>query len=161
MSDVPIKERVASINRLTLEMADKMLEAAAEWAIKCGTPCSIAIVDDSGTLIAFHKMDNARLHLFTPDVAISKASTAGSAGVSTYFLSRLLDPRQMGEIVGTYYLGLLTQLKGRLNMIPGGEPVRDENMNVIGAIGVSGAPDGIGEGSDQEICEAGIAALYK
>ncbi len=40
------------MKELTLEMALKMLEAAERWAREiAGFPCSIAVVDKSGTVI--------------------------------------------------------------------------------------------------------------
>jgi uncharacterized protein GlcG (DUF336 family) len=45
--------------------------------------------------------------------------------------------------------------------IPGGNPIRDEEMNVIGGIGCSGVPDGVGEISDTTVVQAGYAAIYE
>lgn len=155
-----MEERAADIKEITLEMAEKMLEAAERWAINAGVPCSIAIVDKAGALVAFHDMDDSLFGTMTPDIAISKAQSAVFAGASNYLLSKLLDPRHIGPIPGSYYIGLLTALKGRLNMVPGGEPIRDNDMNVIGGVGVSGVPDGVGEKSDMTVCNSAIFELF-
>jgi len=48
------------VKELTLELALKMLEAAERWARDiAGFPCSIAVVDQSGTILAVHRMDGA------------------------------------------------------------------------------------------------------
>ena len=155
------EERAADIKEITLETAEKMIEAAERWARLAGTPCSIAIVDKSGAVIIFHDMDNSLFGTMTVDIAISKAQSAIYAGGSTYWLSKRLDTRCVGPIPGSYYLGLISQLKGRLNMIPGGEVIRDSAGNVIGGVGVSGVPEGVGEISDMTVCNAAIYSLFQ
>jgi len=76
-------------------------------------------------------------------------------------LARMIDPRMTGPTIGSGGLGLLTQAKLRLMFIPGGNPIRDEDMNVIGGIGCSGVPAGIGEISDTTAVQAGYAAIYE
>ena len=66
-----------------------------------------------------------------------------------------------GPIIGSGGLGLLTQAKLRLMFIPGGNPIRDEEMNVIGGIGCSGVPDGVGDISDTTVVQAGYTAIYE
>ena len=57
------------MKELTLEMAEKMLEAAERWARDvAGIPCSTAVVDKSGALIAVHRMDGAAMA--TTEIAI-------------------------------------------------------------------------------------------
>jgi len=157
----PPENRV-NLKEMTVEVAEKMLETAEDWCSKEEVPSSIAVVDNSGAIVALHRMDDSLLGGMTPDIAISKAYTAGVTGTSTYNFAKVLDPRQIPQdIVGSYYgPALLTQLKGRLNLIPGGEPVRNMDGKVIGGIGVSGVPVGIGDISDTTACQAGISALY-
>jgi len=150
---------------LTLEMAEKMLDAAERWARVNQVPCSIAVVDKSGSVLAVHRMDDSAFGLMTPDIAISKAYTAVYFAHSTDLLGATIDYRSVGPRLGQWYIGLMTQLNGHLNCIPGAEPVRAEWNSftpgeVIGGIGVSGVPDGMGEISDTTVCQAGVSALY-
>lgn len=147
------------MKEVTLEIAEKMLEAAERWAGLAGYPSSIAVVDDSGTVIAFHRMDGASP--MTADIAINKAFSAVYAQGPTLMLARAVDPRMVGPIIGSGGLGLLTQAKLRLVFIPGGIPIRNEDMEVIGGIGCSGVPAGVGEISDTTVVQAGYAAVYE
>lgn len=147
------------MKKVTLEIAEKILDAAERWAKLAGYPCSIAVVDDSGTVVAFHRMDGATP--MTTDIAINKAFSSVYTGGPTLRLARMIDYRTMGPIIGSGGLGLLTQNKLRLVFIPGGIPIRDEDMKVIGGIGCSGIPDGVGEVSDTTVVQAGYAAVYE
>ncbi len=147
------------MKEVTLGIAEKILEAAERWAGLAGYPCSIAVVDGSGTVIAFHRMEGATP--MTADIAINKAFSAAYIGGPTLRLARMIDYRTMGPIIGSGGLGLLTQAKQRLLFIPGGIPIRDDEMKVIGGIGCSGVPDGVGEISDTTVVQAGYAAVYE
>jgi uncharacterized protein GlcG (DUF336 family) len=147
------------VKKITLEMAEKMLEAAERWATLAGYPCSIAVVDDAGAVIAMHRMDGAQP--ITTDISINKAFSAVYVGGPTLGLARAIDPRMIGPIIGSGGLGLLTQAKLRLVFIPGGNPIRDDQMRVIGGIGCSGVPEGVGEISDTTVVQAGYAAIYE
>ncbi len=147
------------MNEVTLEMAEKMLEAAERWALLAGHPCSIAIVDEAGAVIAVHRMDGAQP--LTTDISINKAFSAVYAGGPTLMLARAVDPRMVGPVIGSGGLGLLTQAKLRLVFIPGGNPIRNGEMEIIGGIGCSGVPAGVGEISDTTVVQAGYAAIYE
>ena len=147
------------MEEVTLEMAEKMLEAAERWAALSGFPSSIAVVDEAGAVIAVHRMDGAGP--MTTDISINKAFTAVYSTGPTLMLARAIDPRMMGPILGSGGLGLLTQAKLRLMFIPGGNPIRNGEMGVIGGIGCSGIPDGVGEISDTTAVQAGYAAIYE
>ncbi|MDO9537159.1 MAG: heme-binding protein [Thermoplasmata archaeon] len=147
------------MKEITLEMAEKMLEAAERWAALAGYPSSIAVVDKAGAVIAMHRMDGAGP--MTTDISINKAFSAVYSGAPTLMLARMIDPRMMGETLGSGGLGLLTQARLRLMFIPGGNPIRDGDMKVIGGIGCSGIPAGVGEISDTTAVQAGYAAIYE
>ena len=89
---------------------------------------SIAIVDDAGALVAFHRMTGAPR--FSADFAIAKARTAAAFGSDTSRLEELYADRPVFAhsfvAQGGYFLGR------------GGVPVLVEG-EVVGAIGVSGA----------------------
>ena len=147
------------MKELTLKMAEKMLEAAERWARDiAGAPCSTAVVDKAGALIAVHRMDGAAMA--TTDIAIEKAWSAVVFKLPTLMLSRWLDPRGVGELLGDHALGMVGRGKGRLCFIPGGIPVTDDGNEIIGGIGNSGIPSGVGDISDTSVSQAGISALY-
>lgn len=148
------------MDNLSLEMALKMLEAAERWARDIArSPCSIAVVDKSGAILAVHRMDGAAMA--TTDIAIEKAWTAVAFKIPTLLGSRWLDPRNVGQLLGDHAFGMIGRGKGRLCFIPGGIPVTNEEGEVIGAIGCSGVPSGVGDISDTSVSQAGITALYE
>src|SRR5688572_23971546 len=59
---------------ITLDAAKKMMAAAEAEARKNNWPVAIAIVDESGNLIAFQKVDDTQAASI--DIAIGKARTA-------------------------------------------------------------------------------------
>ena len=145
---------------ITLDMALRMVRASVRWARDvAGFPCSIAVVDASGYVVAAHRMDGAAPA--TMEVAMEKAWSAVMFGIPTLLMSRWIDPRNLGKHIGVHALGMMGRLKGRLCVIPGGIPVRNELGEVIGAIGCSGIPRSFGEISDTTVSQAGIAALYE
>jgi uncharacterized protein GlcG (DUF336 family) len=147
------------MREVTLEMAIKALEAAERWARDvAGIPCSTAIVDRAGALIAVHRMDGAAMA--TTEIAIEKAWSAVAFKIPTLMMSRWLDPRSVGELLGDHAFGMIGRGKGRLCFIPGGIPITDGNGEVIGGIGNSGIPSGVGDISDTSVSQAGISALY-
>jgi uncharacterized protein GlcG (DUF336 family) len=148
------------MKELTLEVALKMLEAAERWARDiAGSSCSIAVVDKAGAVIAVHRMDGAGMA--TTDIAIEKAWTAVAFKMPTLLGSRWLDPRSMGKLSGDHAMGMIGRGKGRLCFIPGGIPITDEENEVIGAVGCSGVPSGVGDISDTSVSQAGVTALYE
>ena len=68
-----------TVQKLTLDDARCIMEGAESKAREIGVDMDIAITDDNGSLLMFHRMDNGRITSI--DVAISKAFTAINAGV--------------------------------------------------------------------------------
>jgi glc operon protein GlcG len=92
-----------------------------------GPAVSVAVVDDAGALVAFHRMTGAPR--FSADFAIAKARTAAAFGSETSRLEELYADRPVFAhsfvAQGGYFLGR------------GGVPVLVEGA-VVGAVGVSG-----------------------
>src|SRR4051794_27331659 len=63
------------------ELAQQLLEGAGRQARELGAPYSIAVVDESGVLKAFARMDGAPL--LTVQIAQDKAYTAAGFGLPT------------------------------------------------------------------------------
>lgn len=135
-----------ALSRLTITQAasERLIEAAAAKATEIGVPVSIAIVDDSGTLKAFRRMDGAAL--LTVEIATNKAYTAASYGIPTHGWHEFIknDPPLLHGIVHT----------PRLVVFGGGYPVTEEGQT-IGGIGISGGH----YSQDMVVAEAALAAL--
>ena len=136
----------------------KILEAAERWAGLAGY-AALPLLTVRERLSPFTGWTGATP--MTTDIAINKAFSAVYIEGPTLRLARMIDYRTMGPIIGSGGLGLLTQAKQRLLFIPGGIPIRDDEMKVIGGIGCSGVPDGVGEISDTTVVQAGYAAVYE
>lgn len=147
------------MKEITLEMAKRALEASERWARDItGFPCSTAIVDKAGAVLAVHRMDGAAMA--TTDIAIEKAWSVVAFKVPTLMMSRWLDPRNVGELLGDHAFGMVGRSKGRLCFIPGGIPITGDDGEIIGGIGNSGVPSGVGDISDTSVSQAGLSALY-
>jgi len=149
------------ITKITLGMAQKMLEAAVRYSVEIvGFPCSIAVVDASGAVIAVHRADGAPPG--TTDIAIEKAWSALAMGMPTLMLGRFIDPRVAATLpLGAHAIGIANRHRGRLCAIHGGIPIREVGtglgLNVIGGIGASGCPSAE---DDNTVSQAGFSALY-
>ncbi|MFC4810524.1 GlcG/HbpS family heme-binding protein [Paenibacillus sp. GCM10023250] len=115
--------------KLTLEAAKRMLNEAERKAKELGILENIAIVDDGGNLLAFHRMDRARIAGI--QIAIDKAWTALAMQTPTAALNETAVPN------GPLY-GINTTNQGRIVILKGGVPLV-MNGELLGAIGVSGS----------------------
>jgi uncharacterized protein GlcG (DUF336 family) len=126
---------------LTLEQAERMIDAARRKAEEAGARMGLVVLDADGRIIAQRKMDGAMFHM--PEMAYNKAFTAVSflrrseEGASSPFFSK-------GPIVGA----------GRVATLLGGVPIR-EGDRVIGAFGVAGGTDP----QNADCMDAALAAL--
>lgn len=113
-------------NKLTLDIAKKLLDKAESKAKEINVPVVIAIVDASGILIAQHRMDDSLL--VSVSLSLNKAYTAVATKLPTEILSELILP---GKPLYT-----LENIKN-ITAVGGGIPIT-ANGNIVGAIGVSG-----------------------
>ena len=123
----------------------KLLIGAAEVAAKeIGVPMVIAIVDESGVLKAFSRMDGAAQ--LSVDIAQDKAYTAISFGIATHEWFEFVknDPPLLHGIIKT----------PRLVVFGGGYPIKIDGA-VVGGIGVSGGH----YEQDMKVAQAALAAL--
>ncbi|MEY9932707.1 uncharacterized protein GlcG (DUF336 family) [Catenulispora sp. GP43] len=118
---------------ISLDQAEAVIAAARAGAAERGVAVALGVVDDGGNLVAFARADGA--NLITIDTAIGKAFTAISIGADSINLTAAIQPG--GPLFGT---GLV--LNGSRSLVPygGGVLIRVDDR-VIGAVGVSGAPD--------------------
>ncbi|QLY78912.1 GlcG/HbpS family heme-binding protein [Clostridium intestinale] len=113
-------------NKLTLDIAKKLLDKAENKAKEINVPVVIALVDEGGNLIAQHKMDDALL--ISVSLSLNKAYTSVATKMSTENLSELILP---GKPLYT-----LENIKN-ISAVGGGIPIIISG-SIVGAIGVSG-----------------------
>ncbi|MEM9007923.1 MAG: heme-binding protein [Cyanobacteria bacterium P01_F01_bin.86] len=125
---------------LTHAAAMVVLQGAIAKAEAMQVPQCIAVVDTGGNLLAFIRMDGAKV--LSQLSATQKAITAASSRVNTGGV-----PAEVETKLALATGGLLTNLKGGLPIVMDG--------HVVGAVGVG---SGTGD-QDVEVGMAGIAAL--
>ncbi len=128
---------------ISLEQAKKPAAAAKAEAAKNNWTMAIAIVDTSGNLVYYEKMDNTQIGSAT--VAIDKARSA-------VLYKRPTKAWQDGLAAGGTGLRIL-RIQGAMP-VEGGHPLILDGK-IIGAIGVSGDSSE----HDNQCATAGVAAL--
>ena len=113
---------------ISFELAQKMVDAAVAKARRIGVAENVALLDDGGNLKAFSRMDGAPI--LSIEMAQNKAYTA-LFGVSTQDFFNFIqgDPSLLAGI----------PTLSRVAAWGGGFPIK-VNGEVVGAIGLSGAP---------------------
>ena len=129
---------------ITVEAAFEVIRAAEAKAVEIGVPMCIAVVDESGVLKAFSRMDGAAQ--LSVDIAQDKAYTAISFSMPTHAWFDFIkdDPPLLHGIVKT----------PRLIVFGGGYPIKIDGA-IVGGVGVSGGH----YSQDMVVAEAGLAGL--
>ncbi len=134
---------------MNLELALRMCEAAVRQASREGALISVAVVDAGGHLVAFQRMDGARIT--GPVLAPGKAYTAVAHRMPTADLAPLVLPG--GELYGLAGDRYVCFGGG----VPLGEPGDERGVSAAaGAVGVSG-----GTVSQDVACAEAAAALWE
>jgi glc operon protein GlcG len=133
-------DSTVTVHRISEAGAKQVIAAAEHEAQTLHAPCAIAVVDESGTLVAFLKMDDVRAG--SPDLAIGKART-----------SALLQ-RPSAETENNVNNGRPAFITANLMTLRGGMPLKAEG-EVVGAVGVAG----LNKDNDVAIAEAAAAAF--
>jgi uncharacterized protein GlcG (DUF336 family) len=128
---------------ITLEQAKKPADAALAEAAKNKWAMAVAIVDPSGNLVYYEKMDNTQLA--SANIAIDKARSAAAFKRPTKALQDALASGGNGMRI--------LRLKGAIP-VEGGNPLILDGK-IVGAIGVSGDSSE----HDNQCSMAGVAAL--
>ena len=134
--------------KLTLEGARAVLAAAEKHAQGIRCPMNIAVVDEGAHLLAFARMDGAKLASIS--VALVKAQAAAMRRAPT---GAAVAGDQPNVVLS---LGLALANPSEQTPIRGGVPFSVDGQ-VVGAIGVSAGS----EDQDLEVARAGAAALEK
>ena len=127
-SKTPTIANVVTKHSISSELAQKMVDEAMVKARQLGVAENVAILDDGGNLKAFGRMDGAPI--LCTEMAQNKAYTA-LFGVSTQDFFNFIkgDPSLLAGI----------PTLSRVAAWGGGFPIK-VNGEVVGAIGLSGAP---------------------
>ena len=134
-----------TLKRLDISDAYRMIEGARVKAQEIGVPMCIAVTDESGTLIAFERMDGGKIT--SVQLAIDKSFTATGIQKGTDALGEVNQPGMPAH-------GISSTLGGRMVAVAGGLPITSDGA-VVGGIGVSsGSP-----AQDFEVAQAGAAAF--
>ena len=130
---------------ITLDQAEKIINAAKAKSIALNTKMNISVVDAGANLVAFARMDGAWLGSL--DISLKKAKTARFFDMNTGVIGELSQPGQPLFNIEHSNNGLIT--------FPGGVPIKNAEGEVIGAIGVSGSS----VENDHAVAEAGAIGL--
>ena len=132
-----------SEKNVSMKMALMIIDGALEQCSKDGYKVTVAVVDKGGNLFATIRGDGTNPH--TMEFARLKAYTSRTRGQTSLEVQKLMEKpenewiKQIPNVVG----------------IGGGVPIKVGN-EVIGGVGVSGAPGG----EKDEVCaNAGIAKV--
>lgn len=127
---------------MSLDAAKKAMAAAEAEARKSNWPVAIAILDTTGSLIMFQKLDNTQTA--SVDIAIGKARTA---------LEFRRPTKALQDVVAGGGAGLRLLSVRNLSPLEGGVVVAADGK-IVGAIGVSG----VTSEQDAQVAMAGAAA---
>jgi uncharacterized protein GlcG (DUF336 family) len=133
------------IPKLELTDVREILDAAEAEARRIGVDMDIAVVDDGGNLLGFHRMDRAKITSIA--IAIDKAFTAAGTRKATR------EYKPMAAPDGPAF-GIHVSNHGRFTIYGGGLPVFIEG-ECVGGVGCS---SGTAE-QDEQVARAGIDAL--
>lgn len=148
ISTAATAQGVVATKQLSAEVANGIAMAAIEQCRKDGFRVSVAIVDRAGNMQALLRDEGAGPH--TPDTARRKAFTSATFGIPTAeFATRVAQPGN----------GALNDITGVI-ALAGGIPVR-AGSDLIGGIGVGGAPSGASDESCASAALAKFAAQIK
>jgi uncharacterized protein GlcG (DUF336 family) len=121
---------VRNERNMSLELANQLASTTVASCLAAGHNVTAAVVDRAGQLRALHRADNAGPH--TLAAAQAKAFTSASAKNNTL---AMMEAAQKNPAAAN-----LVHIPGFL-LLGGGVPVKVGN-EVIGAVGVGGAPGG-------------------
>ena len=127
-------------HRITQRASMRMLQAGIAKAEELNAPVSIAVVDASGRLLAFVRMDGAKL--FSERSTVKKAVTSASQRMPTGYYDKA------GEVA------MQIRMDGEFTNIAGGFPIVVDGQ-VVGGVGAGGARIE----QDVEIAKAAMAAI--
>ncbi len=137
-ADLPV---IVKIPRLTVEASEKIARATMEACRKEGIQVGVTVVDRSGDPMAV--LRDTLAPRITLEISRQKAVTAVNFNAATSSMEdRFTQPFSVGKVEGLVFSA-------------GGVPIEAAG-NIVGAVGVSGAPAGV---QDEACANAGIGAV--
>lgn len=121
-------------------LVNKAIEKAKELSINI----SVGVVDNAGNLLAFYRMDNAKI--FSIELSLKKAFTSAITQINTHEWEQWAKQRSLYGI----------ESDSRLVLFAGGIKIDIDN-HIVGGIGISGGtPE-----QDRQCCEYAVECLIK
>ncbi|KIW02513.1 uncharacterized protein PV09_06312 [Verruconis gallopava] len=147
MAPIPFRP-TRTVETLSQDAAKAAVSACEEKARSIGVPMNIAVTDHATHLLAFSRMDGAKITSI--NIAIDKAFTAAGHRVGTHTYKEAVWP-------GGAAFGIWNTNGNRFTTIGGGLPIVGKDGQILGAVGCStGTP-----AQDQEVAQAGVDAVQK
>ena len=122
----------ADRSKMTLALAERLADAVLGEAKRIGVKAVVCVSDAAGNPKLVKSMDDA--YIASYDVALNKAFTVVALKMSTIALKPLAQP-------GASLYGIQFTNNGRIVIFGGGDPLTDENGNIVGGLGVSGGSE--------------------
>jgi uncharacterized protein GlcG (DUF336 family) len=128
-----------------IDAAQRIIDAAFREAEQVGIKAAVCVLDESGVLKAFGRMDGSAL--VNIQSAQDKAYTAVGLGMPSHAWYPMIkdDPALLHGVVGAI---------DRLVIFGGGVPIKVDGF-LVGAVGVGGGS----HEQDRQVAEAGLRAL--
>ena len=117
--------------KLTLEIADELINAVNEKAKEMGVNAVCAVSNSEGNIIAVKCMDGS--YIASYDIAVNKAYTVTALKMSTKTLKPMAQP-------GQPLYGIQFTNNGNIVIFGGGDPLYC-NGEIVGGLGVSGGTE--------------------
>ncbi|GAA5585757.1 hypothetical protein Acal01_00891 [Acinetobacter calcoaceticus] len=129
---------------LTLADAEFLMEEAQKYAIEHNFKVSIAIVDETSSLLLMKRLDGASP--LSSHLCLEKAKCSSISGRPSKFYEELLQSGRLGFL----------SMPSAQGMLEGGKPIIYEG-EILGAIGISG----VQSFEDAEIAQHAIDTFFK
>ena len=144
-SDTAIAKTEFSGHTITLQAAERVIDAALQKSDELSVAMNITVLDAGGNLKAFVRMDGA--FLGSADISQRKAKTSVLFNAPSGALGGLSQPG--GDLYG------IERSNGGLITFGGGYPLHNAEGELVGSIGVSGSS----VANDEAVAQAGVDAL--
>jgi len=140
-----MSQQIIHTATISLEAAQELMAQARRACAARGFAATIAITDAGGHLRAFERADSAPF--LTAEVAVDKAWTAASFGMSTHQWNQYMSEPTVAPL-GQH---------PRMTPVGGGVPIVHEGR-VVGGIGISGGTSAQDhEAAEEALRQAGFA----
>lgn len=123
-------DNTVQLRSISLPVAESLAGSALKACKQKGYTVSVAVTDRAGVVLVMLRDAESGTH--TPSIALNKAYTAANFRSSTTDLVSVSEPGQPAAAIRNL---------PNVAILGGGVPIT-QSGNVIGAIGVSGAPGG-------------------